>query len=170
MAKSPTPRASSHEITSLDELIQKSALPVKVHWPPGRDRSQQIAIIGRRLRPCEDDEVRRLLESVLPPLLPPEKPGDEQREDLRNQDYQNRLRETNREARAYALYCAFPIVHEGVRKILSLSGDKQPERKQLVEAIQGLSLDNELLAAMYFAATAALISDREGLKELVDFI
>ena len=154
LKKKPSPSANAPAvITSVSELVAKSAVKITVEWPPNAKKNV-IRIEGRRLKPNEEGELRLLLETVLPPMLPPAPEGGEERHDLRDPEYLKRLLRAKSEARAFACYCCYPIIRDEVNGKWTKGG--VPDRAFIVQTIEDIEMDGELLDLMYAQLTASV--------------
>ena len=136
------PAAPPVAITSLSQLEQLShGAPVIVDVPL---RGQVVRFTGRRLRPVESKEVKILLESALPPLVPSTKEGEPVRYDYRDAGYLRRVEENRRRARALALHAAFPVFAEA-----QPPGIGPVDADRIVERIETCNVDDDVLETLF---------------------
>ena len=148
------PKVERLAVASLSQLEQLSnGRPLNVELTVG---GQPIMLTGRRLKPAEVMEVQLLLESALPPMLPT-KEGEPERYDLRDEGYRRRVEMCRRKARALALVSAFPLFGEKVPIGAPL--------EQVVAAVEGANLDDDLLEALFRRVLERVVS----VDEYVDF-
>lgn len=168
------------ELSVLERLSHGEPLVVELTMAgaPG-EPAQAVTVRGRRLKPVETKEIKLLLNSVLPPILPPEKDGEPARYDFRDRNYLARLEDARREARALALWTAYPMFEEGWRAGMvakwhqanptapPMPGDPIPPeatRKEIVEFIETRDLEDDLLEALF-----SKVTERTVASELVGF-
>ncbi len=145
-AANPSPLA----ITSLSQLEQLSnGAPVIVNV---RLRGQLVQFTGRRLKPAESKEIKILLESALPPILPPDKEGQSARYDYRNPGYLRAVEENKRKARALALHAAYPIFSEA----LAATG-RPVDENRIADFIESRDLDDDVLEVLFNAVTGRVV-------------
>lgn len=121
-------------VRQVAELEGLCAAPVRVECVVG---GQAISFSGRRLTRAEQRRILELLQTALPPVLPPEPGSDEPRYDLRNPEYQQAKRAAERKARALALYWAFPLFAQLVK-------GAAPTDDDIVAALEGSRIAEEL--------------------------
>ncbi len=142
----PVPPPAAVEITDLSQLEKLS------HGEPIIAdvivRGQPVRLVGRRLKPSETKEVRLLLERALPPMLPPEKEGDSARYDFRNPAYLTESEDNRRQARALAIYSAFPVFRAALEK------EGGPvDRGRIIQFIENRELDDDILDILFNLVT-----------------
>jgi hypothetical protein len=100
---------NSHKSVTLAELQTICARPLVVDCMV---RGENVRIIGRRLRPSEVAAFREMVSAAIPPKLPPEKEGGEERYDFSNPEYAAKSRAAVANARAFVLFRCYPIFGE----------------------------------------------------------
>jgi hypothetical protein len=158
-AETPAAAKPPRRVTALAELeaVCGGSFTVRLNV-----RGEELEVAGRRLMPDESRQVKLKLESVLPPLLPPEKEGEEPRYDFRSLKYLEQVETARREARAIALWWAYLLFRE---KAVEETRNPKPEiRKaeewsvtEITNFIEHLPLDDDVLDLLFAAVTHGVV-------------
>jgi len=125
-------------------------------------RQQIIQVVGRRLKPSETMEVQLLAERALPPIIPAQfdaagKETTPERYDLRDAGYLQAKEVNRREARALALYSAFPIFKTALEKE---AADAPIDRGRIVKFIESRELEDDVLEELFRRVTERTVFAR----------
>jgi hypothetical protein len=135
------------EVAQLSDLEQLSvAEPIQVEVEMfGR----RVRIVGRRLKPSETKEIQLLLERALPPALPGK--GDEpDRFDLRDPAYLEAKETHRRQARALAIYQAYPAFKQGYDAQAATEGG-QTDAERIMRFIESREVEDDYLEVLFRA-------------------
>jgi hypothetical protein len=149
-SKPKTMPAAAVEITELSQLERIShGAPLIVDVPI---RGKVVRLTGRRLKPAENVEIKLLLERALPPLLPPEKEGEQPRYDFRDPGYLKSAEENRRSARALAIYSAFPVFKAALEK------EGGPiDSGRIVQFIENRDIEDDALEVLFNAVIERVV-------------
>ena len=80
----------------------------------------------------------------MPPILPPEKEGEQPRYDFRDPGYLRQSEENRRTARALALYSAFPVFRQALEK------EGGPvDQNRIVQFIENRDIEDDALEILF---------------------
>lgn len=115
-----------------------------------------IHLEGRRLLPGESKTAQLILQRAIPPEVPGEKPDDPPRYDKLDEKYLAEKSRSERMARAFVLFTAFPIFNAGV--LAARNGNPQaPTHQELFDYFETLAIDDDILWSAYNEATKSIV-------------
>lgn len=120
---------------------------------PMRGGQRTLLFRGRRLKPVESETVKLLLHRALPPVKP-DPDTNEPKYDIESPEYLARAEKFKRQARAFALWRAFPQFRELAAK--QGKADLQtPE--EIAEWLENQTIDDDVLEHLFAVLTERVV-------------